>query len=264
MMLTSLVAVSAAVALAFVAVPAQAETPPGNAIWNGYVHIWKSGGKPVYQDSYVAAGWKVPANKCGASLTDDAIWVGLGGLGSAEYPSTPLMQIGTDSVCLGWHEFSFGIWQVVPGMSWPAPVYTHILYTGDEVYAYVQYHGDGSYTMGLLDFTRDWHFSKDYTVSDTRLSDTAEWIVESPTLSKFTILGHTYGPFHLPLSDFRSVQFDGCYWQQYLGSSTWSYAPTSSNGSKRFEAGSPQETSLSPLRGGGDNTSDFTVTWEHK
>jgi hypothetical protein len=259
--LGALTVAAAATLLVAGAAPAMAATPPGNPIYNGYVHLVTNHRGLVGQDTNVAGGWTVPDFNCldsfftGHLYSTAAIWVGLGGVSEGHFQSTPLVQVGMLAECGTVHLYTEAVYEVVlSNQSVPVPLPPgHPVSQSDQMFGAVQYLGNNEYALGLQDVTKGWSWHDDLTVHENkhRLPTSAEWIVESPPGL----------PTGIALTPFGPVTFTTCFYQTGLRNNVKSYALTNSD--HRFVAGSPPETTVSPVTSNAEHTvGSFTVTWQ--
>jgi Peptidase A4 family len=165
-----------------------------NATYSGYL-------TPFTHNYWAVAGkWKVPNLDCSTSaspfpLSGAAQWVGLGGVKEGKLASTPLVQVGVQSLCRLASQVVFPVWEVRP----PDGVEQHLsgykVAAGDHMFAGVDYQGGNRYYVVEEDITRKWTWSMRVTTNSGKVPTTAEWIVEAGTTDP------------LDLADFGSVTF---------------------------------------------------------
>lgn len=264
--LGALAAVATAAVVVVVAAPAMAETPGGNDIYNGYVHAVETHGGLVGQDTSVSGGWTVPHFNCLESFvighhpeSEAAVWVGLGGIGGGHFQSTPLVQVGVAATCATVHLQTEAIYEVVlnsHSVAVPLPS-GHPVSQGDQMVGGVRYIGSNEYAVSLVDLTEgwSWHYALTVPANHKRLPTSAEWIVESPPTVRLADNG-------IALTPFGPVAFSSCFYQTGLGSTLEDHALT--NSAHQFVAGSPPETTVSPVTAEASGTvGGFHVTWRH-
>jgi hypothetical protein len=259
-------ALATASSLACVTAPtARAAKPPPNindAGWNGYVTRTATA---THQYTGVGAAWVVPDPQCDKEHnTAVGEWVGLGGLTIGGHTPTPLVQIGTLAQCGHTSSPRQGaVFEAVPPDSHATWLDTnrYPVVSGDHMGAQVQYEGQGRYRLWIGDFGQTGQPSAakwsvppfEQTVNDTSKPDSAEWIVEDPTLD----LG-VFGKYRWKLSPFGQVTFNGAaLWVNgagmYLSADrTDLHLVVSQDASKRLQ------TTVSDITG-----SKFTVTGLH-
>jgi hypothetical protein len=189
-----LAVIAAAIAAAFGAAAARADSPPAGEVsrsWAGYVAT----GAVAF--TRVSGEWTVPAVRChGERNASSAAWIGLGGYGSKE---PKVQQVGTDSNCDAAGEPKYFAWfEVVP---YPAYTIAGKVRPGDEMAGSVALLA-GSVELRLADRTRGWSFSRriSWPSPDTA---SAEWVIEAPAMCV------RYACARPSLADFGAVTFRG-------------------------------------------------------
>ena len=123
----------------------------------------------------VEATWVQPTVRCRGTTNQSAVyWVGLGG-----YGQRALVQIGTESTCIGGEALAAAWHESLPRerFSIRAPLDISV---GDRIWAQVRWLSGSRYRLSLVDLTTRKDFS--IRVNNTTLKRTsAEWIVEAPT-----------------------------------------------------------------------------------
>jgi hypothetical protein len=137
--------------------------------WSGYVATGAQG------FNCVEAIWVQPAVQCRGTSTQSAVyWVGLGG-----YGQRALVQIGTESTCIGGEALAAAWHESLPRerFSIRAPL---TIAVGDRIWAQARWLSGSRYQLTLADLTTQKRFS--IRVTNTTLKRTsADWIVEAPT-----------------------------------------------------------------------------------
>ncbi|HTW10640.1 MAG TPA: G1 family glutamic endopeptidase [Acidimicrobiales bacterium] len=212
--------------------------------WAGYVVTGET-------YDYVYGSWTVPKAACGNFPTGDlasssSTWVGIDG-----WNENTVEQIGTDSNCATWTGVYWAWFEMYPNL--PEVISNPLNNTdqispGDVMDASVQYTGNpGWYRLYIQDVTKNWSFATTQYISGAT-GGTAEWVTEQPADGG------------LPLTDFGSVTFTGCYADgsnaAAYGDPIWQHANTA----VEMEANGTEKASVSALSANG---SQFTVTWRH-
>jgi hypothetical protein len=143
--------------------------------------------------------WTQPKVRCRGSGQQAAVyWVGLGG-----YDHHSLVQIGTESLCIGgvaqaaaWHES-------LPRESYAIRANLRIS-VGDRMWGQVKSLGKGRYQLTLVDLTTRKRLSIK-AVNKTLKLTSAEWIVEAPTG------GCPQSCHTLKMPDFKTVHFEAAW-----------------------------------------------------
>jgi hypothetical protein len=195
--------------------------------WSGYA---VTGG--TYTSA--ASSWTVPTLACTQSPnTYSSFWVGLDG-----DTTNTVEQTGIEADCSGTTPVYSGWYEMYPKF----PVtYTDPVRAGDAMSAYVNYVGNGYFTLYLHDQTQGWSQTVTQLLKKARRGS-AEVITEAP-----------WSGGVLPLADFQTVNYaaasaNGAY---LTASTTGVDAITMVNG------GGQSKDTTSPLSGNGD----FSNTW---
>lgn len=137
--------------------------------------------------------WVQPRIVCDRPESSAAVWVGLGG---ADADSEKLEQIGTSADCSASVQASYSAWyQLFPARAVEIPL---SIRGGDVMTAEVAV-ADGAVTLRLRDISTGEWFSSVQFVREPE-TDSAEWIVEAPTVCFATCAS-------MPLAQFDRVQF---------------------------------------------------------
>jgi hypothetical protein len=154
--------------------------------WSGYAATAATG---LVTD--VKGSWRVPTVSSGSTNAWSSFWVGIDG-----YSSNTVEQIGTDSdwqngkaVYYAWYEF------------YPKPAFlikSVPINPGDVISAEAQYTRN-KFTVTITDTTTGKAFSTTAKVQSAQRTS-AEWIAEAP-----------WSGGVLPLANFGTVYFSGCY-----------------------------------------------------
>jgi hypothetical protein len=181
--------------------------------WAGYVAGQDLSLPQAGSVSDVRGAWIVPAANSAPGQRDAfaATWVGIGG-----YSFRTIQQIGTDSDLSRGVPTYYAWYEMLPDS--PVPIDMRIS-PGDSVSAEVRYLGNDMFLLGISDATTGQSFST-VQVQPGAARETAEWIVEAPSLGRRT----------LPLEDFGTLQFTSA--SATIGSiageitdPAWQYAP---------------------------------------
>jgi hypothetical protein len=186
------------VTLLAVAIPASAITGTAGAPripvtqstssnWAGYAVETNLTSPANYAVTDVKGQWTVPAVSKSGGSTYSSVWVGIDG-----YSDGTVEQIGTEQDWIG--KASYYAWyEMYPNASYRIP---YAVSSGDTMTGEVKY-DNGQFVLTLNDLTKNWTFNTTQTVSNA-LRQSAEWIVEAPSLGKV-----------LPLANFGTVTFTG-------------------------------------------------------
>ena len=162
--------------------------PPGTSVeqssnWAGYT---ATGGT----FTSVSGTWIVPKVSAGSGNTvaADATWVGIGGA-----TTTDLIQAGTQASVQGNQVVYSAWWETLPQAAQTVPL---DIAAGDSVSVQITQQSDGTWQIVIRDSTSGQSFQKQLTYNSSLSS--AEWIEESPTVGRRTLL---------PLDDFGTVSF---------------------------------------------------------
>jgi hypothetical protein len=180
------------------AAPAGAAAATARSInWAGYVV-----GRPGLQFNRVAATWRQPRASCvRGARSYAAFWVGLGGYSRT---SPALEQTGTEVDCARrGHAIDYAWYELEPSATTNVPARLLIVRPGDVMSASVTVEGR-TVTFSVRNDTRHRGFRKVLRARAIDLSS-AEWIVEAPSNCDATGTRCVT----LPLTNFRSVTFDG-------------------------------------------------------
>lgn len=183
--------------------------------WSGYTTYitTNSKGQPSSKEYYADARWTVPKLDCNAihhpiigATSAVAMWVGLGGVGLAnDAASGDLVQAGILSKCRLYHQVDEAVHQILPpDTSSIALDAKHPVQPGDSVEVTVEQHSKYVYSMEINDTTQRWVWSKAYTVSFGNVPDSADYIVESPSIYQAdfgTVTFHECNYTTVPLGD---------------------------------------------------------------
>lgn len=209
--------------------PTATGVPAGNHSWNGYTTNFTSNTKV----KSVSASWNVPSLNCGNG-TNASQWVGLGGVNS------PLVQVGTTSVCNLGVEVTLAVYEVVPKTgSSTAKYIVGLVTTGDSIDASVSYNGGNRYTVHFRDNAWDWSTSINVTQPGyTATPAEADWIIEASKA---------------PLAQFSTAEFtDAIYNGNTLLTRGIKYEAGVSGG---------LQTSVGPIGQYGGAGPHFSLTW---
>jgi hypothetical protein len=152
--------------------------------WVGYV---ATGGT----FTTVTGSWVIPQIPVTSSLTGDATWVGIGGVGSSD-----LIQTGTQAITnSNGSAVSYQAWyEALPGFSQPISITVN---PGDSITATISEQSQNQWAITLRDNTNGQNFQT--VVPYVSLMNSAEWIEEMPSQGS--------GAF-IPLDNFGTIQIN--------------------------------------------------------
>lgn len=213
--------------------------------WSGYVAKTSAKSPKKNSVSFVSGAWTVPTLSSTPDATYCSAWVGIDG-----DPSPTVEQIGTE------HDWSSGSQQDYAWFEmYPNPSYEIVdfpLTPGDTVAGVVSYLGSSVFQLMLINYTQQVFFivPTKYTASGSAKRQSAEWIMEAPSLSGI-----------LPLANFGTIAFSECSATisgvtGAIGDTHWVH-----NAITMVGAGNVTKATPSDLTNGG---SAFTVTWSHE
>lgn len=168
--------------------PIASAVPAGSSVeqssnWAGYT---ATGGT----FTAVSATWIVPNVSAGSGNTvaADATWVGIGGVNT-----TDLIQAGTQAEVQGSQVVYSAWWETLPQAAQTVPL---DIAAGDRVSVAISQQSAGTWQIVIRDATTGQSFQKKLTYNSSLSS--AEWIEESPTVGRRTLL---------PLDNFGTLNF---------------------------------------------------------
>ncbi|HZS25477.1 MAG TPA: G1 family glutamic endopeptidase [Gaiellaceae bacterium] len=141
--------------------------------------------------TFAMGTFTVPTNSATSGRTDDSEWVGVDGAANSS-----LIQAGVaeDTAPDGSHE-NFAWWEIIPAAS--TPISSIDVSPGDTVTVMLRQVGAGSWTIEVIDVTKNESFSTTQSYSGPGAS--AEWIVEAATdLRSNQVV--TVGPYFPPVT----------------------------------------------------------------
>jgi hypothetical protein len=138
----------------------------------------------------ISGTWVVPKVSAGTGNTvaADATWVGIGGVNT-----TDLIQAGTQADVQGGQVTYSAWWETLPQAAQTVPL---DIAAGDTVGVSITQQSDGTWLILIKDTTSGQSFQKKLSYNSSLSS--AEWIEESPTIGRRTLL---------PLDNFGTVTF---------------------------------------------------------
>lgn len=224
--------------------------PQSSKNWAGYIAYDRRG-----RFSCVEGSWQHPAVSCPTrGKADVAVWVGIDGVrdeAASIDSSATLVQIGTNAACEAGQGSDFAWYQVIPEDDLSVHIDAIDVRPGDELHGLVSW-ADGTFTLELVDTTTGQSFVIERPL-DGAARQTAEWIVEAPTI------GCPSNCHIADIPDFDVIAITGAYAAlgSRLGSisdDAWVRVLTDLVRSGTIDA------SVSRLRDGGTR---FKVTWHH-
>ena len=153
------------------------ETAPARVThWSGYIIGLGDLQNKSEGVSSITGTWIVPEIKYSENNTYSSVWVGVGG-----YGETSLIQAGTEQHCENGRITYFAWYELLPATI--TTITTVEISPGDQITTSITLvdHAKNSWLITLVDQTTGESFQKTVTYDSTR--QTAEWIVERPTVN---------------------------------------------------------------------------------
>jgi hypothetical protein len=200
-----------------------------------------SGSTAAFSDA--SGSWVVPevAGEGTAASGYSSTWVGLDG-----YSTSTVEQIGTAQDLSNGQAQYYAWFEMYP--KWAYEIVGFPVSPGDVISAGVEY-AQGKYTLTIVNETQTANFSITQR-SPSAQRQSAEWIVEAP-----------WSGGVLPLADFGTVDFAGCYATMNgqdgaINDSQWQYDPIT----MQTADGTPKAVPSALTAGG----TAFSVEWYHE
>ncbi len=133
----------------------------------------------------VKGSWTVPTVSSSKGSSYSSVWVGIDG-----YSNGTVEQLGTEQDWNGSSASYYAWYEMYPNPSYRIP---NSISPSDSMTAEVSYLGNNQFALTLKNITKNWTFSTTQT-SSTAQRQSAEWIVEAPSLGRV-----------LPLANFGTV-----------------------------------------------------------
>lgn len=188
----------------------------------------------------VSAAWVAPTpTSNGSSISDDATWIGIGGVTSGD-----LIQVGTqNTVSRGGQITTSAFYEMLPASSITIPSFT--VSPGDDITASVNQASPGQWAITINDLTDNQTFSINVAYASTNSS--AEWIEEDPSFTNGRLV---------PFDDFGVAAFSNCL--TTANGSSINVANSSPDSITMLNSQGHPEAAPSALNSGG---SGFSVNW---
>ncbi|WP_081756910.1 G1 family glutamic endopeptidase [Gorillibacterium massiliense] len=159
---------------------------------------WKSGNWSGYainktkRNSFrsISSYWVVPRVRASKQNKYSSIWVGIDGFGNSS-----LIQTGTEQDYVKGKAVYYPWWEILPAPETRIP---YPVSPNDLMYANISKLGNSKWQIVLKNKTKGWTFRTIRTY--TGPANTAEWIMEAPTVNNNTAL----------LADYRKMGFKSC------------------------------------------------------
>jgi len=160
--------------------------------WGGYALETSLSAPQNNAVSDVKGQWTVPSVTASTSPnTYSSIWVGIDG-----YSDGSVEQTGTEQDWSNGHPVYYAWFEMYPKSAYQ--ILNFPVNPGDTIATEVQYNGNGSFKLTIVNASKNVSFSTTQRLKNAR-RQSAEWIVEAP-----------YSGGTLPLADFGTVSLLNC------------------------------------------------------
>jgi len=162
--------------------------------WSGYVAATNFNSPAPDTVNKITGNWVVPTVSPTNNNAYCSIWIGIDGSSD-----NTVEQIGTEHDWSNGSQQNYAWFEMYP--NYPFEIIGFPLHVGDNISALIEYVGNSTFKLSLINNTRKVHsvIPYQYTKSKLALRSSAEWIVEAP-----------FSTHVLPLSHFSPVKFSNC------------------------------------------------------